>query len=299
MNNLKQLNNKQLIESFLQSLQQESNINVIDKKFGNCYFLFEGEENSICHFKIKEIPGFIFGIWTKDRFDQDKPWYDGFGVPSNTELVIFTQYEREMDKFKPSRSGFCIGTYRMEDSCTEQGYSWHLFDMINIIQFMRKHPIKSYVYVQCQINNVWDELPGIYCLKTYISDWYYHNKYKNKKQKLENKLIKASKNVLKQLRTFDYSLEIYKCWSPSIHIHLRTKPEINKYLKDEQRNYKEEEFLGKFFDKHWNNISYNFWESEDAIKDKDLSQRFYSRMDRSQHDEDVKVILTNIDNTKV
>ena len=29
---------------------------VLDDVYGNSYFVFDGEDDSICHFKIKEIP---------------------------------------------------------------------------------------------------------------------------------------------------------------------------------------------------------------------------------------------------
>ena len=39
-------------------------------------------------------------------------WTDTYHISSKTELVFFTQYEREVDKFKPSYSGFVTGLFR-------------------------------------------------------------------------------------------------------------------------------------------------------------------------------------------
>ena len=50
------------------------------------YFVFDFSKAAICHFKIKEIPGWLFGIWLND----ERHKYDIFGEP-----------EEFIDKFKP------------------------------------------------------------------------------------------------------------------------------------------------------------------------------------------------------
>ena len=99
--------NKELIESFLETLENDLNITILNTGYGNSYFIFEGEDNSICEFYIKEIPGFKFGVWLTSRFDNIKDclernttlWSDYLYVPTRSELVLFAQYELFIDKF--------------------------------------------------------------------------------------------------------------------------------------------------------------------------------------------------------
>lgn len=52
---LSEKTNKELMQSALGSIK-ELGFHPIDVVMGNTYFLFEDEDDSICHFHIKEIP---------------------------------------------------------------------------------------------------------------------------------------------------------------------------------------------------------------------------------------------------
>ena len=52
---LKKLTNKKLMLSALQTIR-DLGYTVTDDILGNSYFIFDGEKDSICHFRIKEIP---------------------------------------------------------------------------------------------------------------------------------------------------------------------------------------------------------------------------------------------------
>ena len=54
-NNLIKLTNKELIESAFNGIEKEG-FHIIERVFGNSYLLFGGEDDSICHFHIREIP---------------------------------------------------------------------------------------------------------------------------------------------------------------------------------------------------------------------------------------------------
>jgi len=56
--------------------------------FLNHYFIFEMEKNAICHFRVKQIPGWEFGIWI---------YKDG-------ETKLIGEHIEFVDKFKPSRT---------------------------------------------------------------------------------------------------------------------------------------------------------------------------------------------------
>ena len=52
---VKKLTNKKLMISALNAIR-DLGYTVLDDVYGNSYFVFDGEDDSICHFKIKEIP---------------------------------------------------------------------------------------------------------------------------------------------------------------------------------------------------------------------------------------------------
>lgn len=80
-----------------------------DVEYLDGYFIFGMGTNSVVHFRIKEAPGWLGGIWwepiatddTKD-LDEDKREY----VKDRLGCNLFFQFEKEIDKFKPSASTF-------------------------------------------------------------------------------------------------------------------------------------------------------------------------------------------------
>ena len=62
--------------------------NVINVEYFSSYFIYELDEDAICHFELEETPGWAYGIWI---------------TKSGTK--IFGEHEDLIDKFKP------YGTY--------------------------------------------------------------------------------------------------------------------------------------------------------------------------------------------
>ena len=126
------LNNKDLIENMLKQLPTIG-FTSQDVEFDSSYFVAYMGENSVCQFHIKEIPGFLFGIWTTDILD-----IKTLNYPKNTELVIFTQYEAELNKFKPSRSGFVTPLNRCIDNVLGVDVvMWDFWKLEHILNFMK------------------------------------------------------------------------------------------------------------------------------------------------------------------
>ena len=88
--------NKQLMYGVLDKLRSHG-LTPHKIEFPAGYFLFMNQTDyEIMHFKLKEVPEFLFGVWNKDlTFDNDE-----------TKRVPFIFGEREclLDKFKPSRA---------------------------------------------------------------------------------------------------------------------------------------------------------------------------------------------------
>lgn len=57
---LKKLSNRELMESAFAQIENDLGFHIKDKNYGDTYFVFKGNEDSICHFHIKEIPRFSF-----------------------------------------------------------------------------------------------------------------------------------------------------------------------------------------------------------------------------------------------
>lgn len=184
-------------------------------------------------------------------------WCDSLEIDTKTELIFFTQYERELDKFKPSRSGFVTGIYRQ--AYTEENDNgkivpvekWQMWKLEGILEFMKKHPVKAYVYAYNQCRDIWEERSGISCLKEYIHDWrYYHtHKFINmlKYMYLKHRCLKLAY----KLDQYNYILiQREDNWSPRLRLVIRRKDEY-----DYDKCVKQEDVLAKFEDKYWNKVS--------------------------------------------
>lgn len=230
--------NRKLIESLFKQIEKELGYHIVDKQFGNCYFIVESKEpDTICHFHIKELPGYLFGIWNICRYDTIQYeiennlslWSDNLHISSKSELIFFTQYEKEVDKFKPSRSGMVTGlrriTYEEDNKLVTE---WDIDELEVVLKYMKKHKYKSYVNIYNENKFVYRELSGITCFKIYYRDKW--NRFiTNIKDTLKLKIqIYKSKKLIKKLKDVYYYILDYgeNCY-PRIHIIVRRKPNID------------------------------------------------------------------------
>lgn len=230
--------NRKLIESLFKQIEKELGYHIVDKQFGNCYFIVESKEpDTICHFHIKELPGYLFGIWNICRYDiiqyevenNLSLWSDNLHISSKSELIFFTQYEKEIDKFKPSRSGMVTGlrriTYKEDNKLITE---WDIDELEVVLKYMKKHKYKSYVNIYNENKFVYRELSGITCFKIYYRDKW--NRFiTNIKDTLKLKIqIYKSKKLIKKLKDVYYYILDYgeNCY-PRIHIIVRRKPNID------------------------------------------------------------------------
>lgn len=258
---LKKMTNKQLIESAFKSIEALG-YHIIDVKFTGSYYEYPECDNSMCNFHIKEIPRFLFAFWKITNVDAlakqlekgEILWTDSYGVSSRTELLFFTQYERDLDKFKPSRSGFLTGIYReawLEGAIGSDDLveieEWHLYKLEKVLAYMKKHPIKSYVYSGLQIRNVVDEISGIKCAYIFMKEFIQDKKYKFKEWIKLKRQINASIKLAKKTAPMYNSLVILRpdSWTDRVAIIIRRKEDadFNECLKLEP--------LFDLFDDRW------------------------------------------------
>lgn len=230
--------NRKLIESLFKQIEKDLGYHIVDEQYGNCYFIIESKEpDTICHFHIKELPGYLFGIWNICRYDTIQYeiennlslWSDNLHISSKSELIFFTQYEKEIDKFKPSRSGMVTGlrriTYEEDNKLITE---WDIDELEVVLKYMKKHKYKSYVNIYNENKFVYRELSGITCFKIYYRDKW--NRFiTNIKDTLKLKIqIYKSKKLIKKLKDVYYYILDYgeNCY-PRIHIIVRRKPNID------------------------------------------------------------------------
>ena len=230
--------NRKLIESLFKQIEKDLGYHIVDKQFGNCYFIVESKEpDTICHFHIKELPGYLFGIWNICRYDTIQYevennlslWSDNLHISSKSELIFFTQYEKEVDKFKPSRSGMVTGlrriTYEEDDKLITE---WDIDELEAVLNYMKKHKYKAYVNIYNENKFVYKEYSSFKCFRSY-----YRHKWNrfitNIKDTLKLKIqIYKSKKLIKKLKDVYYYILDYgeNCY-PRIHIIVRRKPNID------------------------------------------------------------------------
>lgn len=273
------MSSKKLILDVINQLEEETGFHFIDITFGDTYFIASGPKDSICHFHIKEIPGFLFAFWNTNRFDDLKEafennntlWSDYYGICSKSELVFFTQYERDIDKFKPSYSGFLQGIYRnawyeLNDKRRRvKQEEWYFDDVPNILEFMHKHPIKAYIYSGCGHDKVYYEVSGLKALHIYLKDAFHYHKNRIKDRIHKKHLIHISKRFVKSLNTMDYMIEVEETYKPKINIRLARKNNVNidDFIEDVN-------IIDEFENKYFGNIDVSCW-FEYIVEDKDLT----------------------------
>ena len=229
--------NRKLIESLFKQIEKELGYHIVDKQFGNCYFIVESKEpDTICHFHIKELPGYLFGIWNICRYDTIQYeiennlslWSDNLHISSKSELIFFTQYEKEIDKFKPSRSGMVTGlrriTYKEDNKLITE---WDIDELEVVLKYMKKHKYKAYANIYNENKFIYRELNEVNCFKLYYKHkWnrFITNIRDNLKLKIQ---IYKSKKLIKKLKDVYYYILDYgeNCY-PRIHIIVRRKPNI-------------------------------------------------------------------------
>ena len=229
--------NRKLIESLFKQIENNLGYHIVNKEFGNCYFIVESKEpDTICHFHIKELPGYLFGIWNICRYDTIQYeiennlslWSDNLHISSKSELIFFTQYEKEIDKFKPSRSGMVTGlrriTYKEDNKLITE---WDIDELEVVLKYMKKHKYKAYANIYNENKFIYRELNEVNCFKLYYKHkWnrFITNIMDNLKLKIQ---IYKSKKLIKKLKDVYYYILDYgeNCY-PRIHIIVRRKPNI-------------------------------------------------------------------------
>lgn len=158
-----------------------------DVEYVSGYFIFEFGKNKVVHFHVKEIPGWLFGIWWGEpvlEHDEDKE------LQIKVSYEMFAQYEKNINKFKPTVSNICT-----REEITFNG-EWDLsISLIEKMIFMHNEPELAFCEDWCGWNYEYkyhtrEEAKKVF--KTYL-------KYQNLKETLLPQLDKNVYDVVAEI----------------------------------------------------------------------------------------------------
>ena len=224
------MTNREIADAILLKLK-EAKFTPYDVIYGDTYFIFTGEPDSVIHFRCKGVnKHWKFGMWLRadSLADAGKE-----NVEEKTPIVrFFCQWDRNIDKFKPSASSLVIEfgpdnfDYAMEDC----------WDIVQLLRFIKKHPLMAY----SGVGGPYSGYPAHSFLWEFISTEWYHIKKKLRKAfaiswaipytYLKVSLMRKSK-LIKSISIYNFEKE-NPGWSTSHLYEIRTV--FSKDATDEQ-----------------------------------------------------------------
>ena len=134
---------KRCMDEFIEQLSvlSDDTLHIADIEYFDGYFVWDRGMNSITHFHVEECPGWKFGIWwTPVLKNEDDP--EEF--PKFVEAEIFAQYERTIDKFKPSAT-MITETSNVDLSLRgSKYYNSNFFECYHVVKYIRNEPELAY-----------------------------------------------------------------------------------------------------------------------------------------------------------
>ena len=119
-----------------------------DIQYGDGYFIFDMGADGVVHFKVKGLHGWKFAMWIETDPEklkrEDVKDANGKDYPA---IQFFCQHELNLDKFKPSRSFFCV-KYDLEQ--IEDKDDWWFYEVRDILQMIKRHPLVSFTMDACE-----------------------------------------------------------------------------------------------------------------------------------------------------
>lgn len=210
---------KELIESFLKELSFYYTLENTIR--GDFWDAIPNNYNS-CEFNIKELPGWRFGVWSTDTISKS------YFSMSKNQLIFFAQYEKDIDKFKPSRTALKCNLLRQryEEGNDDKGIHlielWDFSELLRLLQFIKEHKfVARWASWQCNFQ-VWDYIPFYICAKKVILEDLYNFKQSLKENFKLFKAYRDSKRKLTKIcKKYHVPAMIIKesdNWFPRLHV---------------------------------------------------------------------------------
>lgn len=175
---------------------KSQNYTIATEDYGSGYFIFDYGPNTVIHFRLKETPGWLYGVWWSFKVNKE-------GIISIVG-EFFAQYEEEIDKFKPSASYYgcdMLSLVAADGSiCLDEG------DVVSIINFICNHPYRAW-NGHISFN---DKIPGIRAWLNYQKRQRHLRKGKRLEKNLYKDVCKFAKIASKLLKyTNNITVEDY------------------------------------------------------------------------------------------
>lgn len=124
-----------------------------DIEYGDGYFIFDMGADGVVHFKIKGLHGWKFAMWIET--DPDKLKKDDVKDENGKDypaIQFFCQHKLNIDKFKPTRSFFCVkyDLKTIERANAEDGSTWELYEIRDILKMIKRHPFITFTMDACE-----------------------------------------------------------------------------------------------------------------------------------------------------
>ena len=216
---------------------------VRDIKYGDGYFIFDKGEDSVVHFRIKGLRGWLFGMWIDTNPDKLKKDFGEYPA-----VQLFCQHKDNIDKFKPSRSYFLI-KLSLSDIADED-YIYGEYEIKQMLGMIKRHPVMSYVMDRI----FYEKYFGHHYIPTYIKGKFQTKKYAIRQwcedwvpycwTKTKMLIIKKNR-IVEKVSLFDHNCEGWIC-SPRFKLRI--------FFKENSTDEDEVKFLDRWFkkDDYWN-----------------------------------------------
>jgi hypothetical protein len=184
---------KRATDKVFEALKKELKfeITITDIEYLDGYFIFGKGTNSVVHFHIKETPGWKYGIWWSpiEKAEDSKEYYT-----DRLSCNIFTQYEEEIDKFKPSASIVCE-EFTVHLTSPATGCIW---EFAQDIEFIHNEPYLAF-YREMHYTDFNKEYITRAKAKAYFERHFRQKKLKEEITVLNNReILKTLNEILKE-----------------------------------------------------------------------------------------------------
>lgn len=171
-------------------------ITIEDVEYFDGYFIFGMGTNSVVHFHIKETPGWKYGIWWSpvEKGDSEDPEHPTTYETDRLRCNIFTQYEEEIDKFKPAAS-MVTDKFNVYLDNTSTNFAW---DFARDIKFIHDEPYLAF-YRDMRYSDFNKEYVSRAKAKSYFERHFKQKKLIEETKALnDRKLLKTIYTILKE-----------------------------------------------------------------------------------------------------
>ena len=180
--------NKEIIEKILSKVEDAESIELIDRQFDNGYYIFEFGDDSVCHFRVKGLRNWLFGVWCNETENTNE-----------YKISLFGEHENYIDKFKPTRTDisyqFILDSNTIDNLINDDLYVSAIYQFSEQLSNIKKHPhIQEFVIYAPQDNFI----------RYHLSKFLYYNIKKPIKEFFEIKVAKWYLMFLKKWYIFRF-----------------------------------------------------------------------------------------------